>query len=379
MAGALGTSVLALAFALIAVRGDSHEAQAAPAAATTVQVTLHDNSVTADPSSVPAGDVEFVASNAGTHNHELVIIKTDLAPVALPVVGNTVDESAAGLQVIDKIAPFAAGTEETLTVNLTAGKYVLICNLPGHYQGGIRTAFTVTEATATPSPTATATPAPGTTTVQVDLKEFSITPSPSTVPAGPVQFIASNTGTMEHEMVILKTDLAPDAIPVVDNKANEDAPGVEVVDEIAEFQPGTQKTLTVDLAAGNYVLICNIPGHYQSGMRAAFTVTGAAATTTPTATPAATATPTRTATPTPTPTRTATATPTRTATPTATSTAAPATGTPKAPPASGAGSLGGDNGMNTAAWAGIAGGIALLVLALAGTGLVLARRRSTHS
>ena len=108
---ALGALALAVALALIALRGDGREAQAAPAAATTVQVTLHDNSVTADPSSVPAGDVQFVVSNAGTHNHEFVVIKTDLAPDALPVVGNTVDENAAGLQVIDKIAPFAAGTQ----------------------------------------------------------------------------------------------------------------------------------------------------------------------------------------------------------------------------------------------------------------------------
>jgi len=169
----------------------------------------------------------------------------------------------------------------------------------------------------------------------VNLKEFSITASPSSVPAGPVQFIASNTGTMEHEMVILKTDLAPDALPVADNKASEDGPGIQVIDEIEEFGPGTQATLTVNLTAGNYVLICNIPGHYQSGMRTAFTVTGAGAT--------------------PTPAKTA---------------------TPAAPPPSGSGDLGSDNGLPTAAWAGIAGVAALLALAAAG--LVFASRRSTH-
>jgi uncharacterized cupredoxin-like copper-binding protein len=30
--------------------------------------------------------------------------------------------------------------------------------------------------------------------------------------------------------------------------------------------------LTVDLAAGSYVLLCNLPGHYESGMRTAFDV-----------------------------------------------------------------------------------------------------------
>ena len=32
-------------------------------------------------------------------------------------------------------------------------------------------------------------------------------------------------------------------------------------------------TKTFDLAAGNYVLVCNIAKHYSQGMRSAFTVT----------------------------------------------------------------------------------------------------------
>jgi len=250
------------------------------------------------------------------------------------------------------------------------------------------------------------------TTVQVTLQEFSVTANPSSAPAGDVDFVASNNGSISHELVIIRTDLAPDAIPVVDNKASEDAPGVEVIDEIESFTYGTQQSTSVNLAAGAYVLICNISGHYQAGMRTGFTVTQATATATPTATAAATATPTPTATATPTgtatpsvtatrtptatpaatatatgtatptatatPTRTATptpATPTRTATPTPTRTAAPATATPGTLPPSGGGSLGGDNGLPTGVWAGIGGGAALLTLGAAG--LALARRRST--
>ena len=37
----------------------------------------------------------------------------------------------------------AAGTTKDLTVNLPAGHYVLLCNLPGHYMGGMRVGFTV--------------------------------------------------------------------------------------------------------------------------------------------------------------------------------------------------------------------------------------------
>ena len=399
-------ATLALAVVLVALGGEGDGAQAAPAAqATTVQVTVQQFSVTANPSSAPAGAVDFVASNTGSISHELVIIRTDLSPDALPVVGNTVDESGAGVQVIDEIEPFAPGTQQTRSVNLAAGKYVLICNLSGHYQAGMRRGFTVTEATATATPTATATttatptatatttatptatatvtpsptatptatptptptPPPGGTTVQVELKEFSVTANPTSAPAGEVQFVASNTGAIDHELVIIKTDLAPDALPVVDNKANEDSPGVQVVDEIEEFDPGRQETKSVNLAAGKYVLICNIVGHYEAGMRTAFTVTGATATST--ATPAATATPATTATPAPTAPKTATSTPTKTAT--------PATATPKALPPSGGGSLGDSGGLPTGIWAAIGGSAALLVVAAAG--LALARRRSTGS
>jgi uncharacterized cupredoxin-like copper-binding protein len=35
---------------------------------------------------------------------------------------------------------------------------------------------------------------------------------------------------------------------------------------------GKTKSVTLDLKAGSYVLVCNIEKHYAMGMRAAFTV-----------------------------------------------------------------------------------------------------------
>ena len=60
----------------------------------------------------------------------------------------------------------------------------------------------------------------------------------------------------------------------------EDGAGIEVVDEIEDIPVGDSETLTVDLDAGPYVLICNIvqkeegglEAHYSEGMRAGFTV-----------------------------------------------------------------------------------------------------------
>jgi hypothetical protein len=82
--------------------------------------------------------------------------------------------------------------------------------------------------------------------------------------------------------VVIHTDLAPDALPTADDGSVDEAgEGIEVIGEIEEFAPGESQTGTFDLAAGSYVLICNVveeeegevEAHYHLGMHAAFTVT----------------------------------------------------------------------------------------------------------
>ena len=113
-------------------------------------------------------------------------------------------------------------------------------------------------------------------TVNVELGEFTLVPDVSSVAAGDIEFVATNIGDIEHELVVLKTDLAPDALPVADGRVTESAPGIDEIGEIETFAAGTTESATFALAAGNYVLICNIVDHYEAGMTAAFTVTGAA-------------------------------------------------------------------------------------------------------
>jgi len=116
-------------------------------------------------------------------------------------------------------------------------------------------------------------------TVPVTLQEFAISAPPSAA-AGPITFDVSNTGPNDtHEFVVFKTDLAPTDLPV-DEKGvvEEEGEGVEHVDEIEDIGVGDTQSLTVDLDAGSYVLICNIydkkdnEAHYSEGMRIGFTV-----------------------------------------------------------------------------------------------------------
>ncbi|MGA0863617.1 MAG: sulfocyanin-like copper-binding protein [Ilumatobacteraceae bacterium] len=99
-----------------------------------------------DVETVPSGARVFEVENEGSMMHEFLVVKTDLVPGAIPVSGDgTFDEDLASIEIIDEIPEWGAGSAKTLSVNLTPGRYQLVCNLPGHYSLGMWTGFTVAE------------------------------------------------------------------------------------------------------------------------------------------------------------------------------------------------------------------------------------------
>ena len=151
--------------------------------------------------------------------------------------------------------------------------------------GGALTIAACASGSASPAATtggaATAAPPAAATTVDITLQEWAVVAAPGSVGAGPVTFTVANTGPEDdHEFVILKSDLDPGALPVDDDGAvTEEGEGIEVVDEIEDIPVGETMELTATLAAGSYVLLCNIysaeekEAHYKLGMRTGFTVT----------------------------------------------------------------------------------------------------------
>ncbi len=127
---------------------------------------------------------------------------------------------------------------------------------------------TATEPAATDS-TATE-PADEETLVDVTMTEFSVTSLVDTVPAGTVKFVVRNTGAIDHNLRVIKTDLAPDALPTDAGEADESQ--LDVIASTEDFGAGESRDVSADLEPGSYVLICNFVGHYQSGMTVAFTV-----------------------------------------------------------------------------------------------------------
>lgn len=106
--------------------------------------------------------------------------------------------------------------------------------------------------------------------VTVDMKDYSITLNVKSVKAGVVKFGVRNLGGMAHQFDLIKTDLAADKLPVdtASAKAKEDG----LVKQVLNIGPGKVVTASADLQPGHYVIICNVAGHYQLGMKADLTV-----------------------------------------------------------------------------------------------------------
>lgn len=123
--------------------------------------------------------------------------------------------------------------------------------------------------------------------VKVELGDFTVK-APQTVPAGRVTFETKNTGKVEHELLIVRTDLAPDKIPL-----GLEGPSLKIAGKLvlgkqhtheaqlkrglrsgpAHIQPTQTRRDTVTLTPGTYVMLCNLSGHYEAGQATRLEVT----------------------------------------------------------------------------------------------------------
>jgi uncharacterized cupredoxin-like copper-binding protein len=128
-----------------------------------------------------------------------------------------------------------------------------------------------TEPAATPAAateTATAAPAAAGNTLTVTMTEFAFDPKDATATAGKVTITAPNDGKVVHELVLLKTNADPAKLPMDGDEVDES----KNVGEIPDVNPGSSKDVTLDLKPGKYAMVCNLPGHYKSGMYGSLTV-----------------------------------------------------------------------------------------------------------
>jgi uncharacterized cupredoxin-like copper-binding protein len=103
----------------------------------------------------------------------------------------------------------------------------------------------------------------------------------ATVAAGTVSFLASNGGSVDHELVVLplpESQIVGTRPSGGDGRIDESASVGEASRTCASdsgngIAAGTSGWVTLDLAPGRYELVCNLPGHYAAGMYTQLTVT----------------------------------------------------------------------------------------------------------
>lgn len=115
------------------------------------------------------------------------------------------------------------------------------------------------------APVAAVAPAAG--PLNVDLNEYAVNASATIVKAGQVTLNISNSGKIQHELLVFKADLAPSKYPVADGDVDEESPVINKVSDGDNLDPGGTQARTVDLTQpGTYLFVCNLPGHFAAGM-----------------------------------------------------------------------------------------------------------------
>ena len=189
----------------------------------------------------------------------------------------------------DDIEAMSAGTKVGIAVASALGILFVVFLIvaaqhsPSNAEAG--SATTTTASSTTPTTTA------GGAVVNVTVSDtkglngpMTIVADQTTVPAGKVTFVVKNSGTIDHEMVVLKLKAGEkwDALPIAD-AGDPPAPVKSGADKVSEdnnvaetgdpnLKPGESRSFNATLAAGNYALVCNIARHYGLGMRAPLTV-----------------------------------------------------------------------------------------------------------
>ncbi len=109
----------------------------------------------------------------------------------------------------------------------------------------------------------------------MNMAPMGIKTSAATVPAGEITFKVVNDSTSTvHEMVLARVDDPNKPLPYDKDKERVDEAKAGDLGEVADLEPGQTGALTTTLKPGDYILYCNIPGHYALGMWTLLKVTG---------------------------------------------------------------------------------------------------------
>lgn len=116
----------------------------------------------------------------------------------------------------------------------------------------------------------------GGATLEIKMGDFFFAPKNATAQAGSTTIEAPNEGSVEHELVLFKTNMDPAKLPTEASGGVDEEKMDQIAEEggeIPDVEAGESKSGKFDLKPGKYVMFCNLPGHYAQGMYGTLTVT----------------------------------------------------------------------------------------------------------
>jgi len=124
---------------LVAISISAVSAQAFASVPEVVNAKLWDHGgqmgISTDVSTVRAGKIDFeVVNDSKALVHEMLVVKVNSYDDTLPY--DNKDAKIIEDETVDfgEVSELEPGQSGNLTVNLKPGKYMLICNMPGHYK-----------------------------------------------------------------------------------------------------------------------------------------------------------------------------------------------------------------------------------------------------
>ena len=130
------------ALALLAVAGCGGTQPQASTRPTLLRVTEQDFRITA-PKRSASGNLVLSVHNRGPDAHELIVVREPTSRLPLRRDGSTVSEEKLDRVTAGALEPGHPGNNRKLRLHLAPGRYVLFCNMSGHYLGGMHAELVV--------------------------------------------------------------------------------------------------------------------------------------------------------------------------------------------------------------------------------------------
>jgi len=93
---------------------------------------------------IKSGKIDLAISNVGAIPHELLVFKSNRDPSAYPTdAAGNIKEEGAGVALVSDGDNIDPGGSQARTINLAPGKYLFVCNIPGHFKAGMFAVVTV--------------------------------------------------------------------------------------------------------------------------------------------------------------------------------------------------------------------------------------------